>query len=40
MSNFNEISSVDSKFEMLNNCYKDFEKLKGVRSKYENPTQK
>ena len=32
VSNFNEISSLDSKFDTLNKFYKDFENLKCVKS--------
>ena len=31
--NFNEISSLDSKFNTLIKCYKDFEKLKVLKVK-------
>ena len=30
--NFNKISSLDSKLDTLNKFYKDFEKLKGIKS--------
>ena len=33
VSNSNEIASVDSKFDTINKFYKDFQKLKGVKSK-------
>ena len=39
-SNFNEIASVDSKFDALNKFYKDFQKLKGVKSKREETKQR
>ena len=32
MLNFNKIPSIDSKFDTLNNFYKDFKKLEGVKS--------
>ena len=36
MSNFNEISSIDSKFDALDKFYKDFERLETVKSKNKN----
>ena len=33
VSNFNEISSIDSKFDIVNKFYKDFKKLVDVKSK-------
>ena len=39
VSNFDEISSVDSKFDPLNKFYKDFKKLNNLKSKYENTNQ-
>ena len=33
VSNFNEITSVDSKFDTLNKFYKEFKKLESVESK-------
>ena len=33
LPNFNEISSVESKVDTLNNFYKDFIKLQGIKSK-------
>ena len=40
VSNFNEISSVDSKFDTLNKFYKDFLKLKKVKSSNKKTNQK
>ena len=39
VSNFNEITSVDSKFDRLNIFYKDFKKL-GVKSQNKKTMQK
>ena len=36
MSNFNEISSINSKFDTLNKLYKDFKKLNDVKSQNKN----
>ena len=33
LPNFNETSSVESKVDTLNNFYKDFIKLQGIKSK-------
>ena len=33
MSNFNEITSFDSKFDTLNKFYKEFKILEGIKSK-------
>ena len=33
LSNFTEISSIDSKFDTINNFYKDLVKLNDVRSR-------
>ena len=40
MSNFNETTSVDSKFNTLNKFYKDFKKLEGVKSQTNERKQK
>ena len=40
VSHFNEISSVDSKFDTLNKFYKIFLKSNDPKSKYENTNQK
>ena len=40
VSGFNEISSFDSKFDTLNKFYKDFKKLKDVRSRNKERKQK
>ena len=40
VSNFNEISSIDSKFDAIKKFYKDLLKLNFVRSKTENTKQK
>ena len=40
VTNFNEISSTDSKFDILHRFYKDFEKLKGVKSETEETRQR
>ena len=40
MSNFNETTSVDSKFNTLNKFYKDFKKLEGVKSRTNERKQK
>ena len=40
VSGFNEISSFDSKFDTLNKFYKDFKKLKDVRSRNKDRKQK
>ena len=40
VSNFNEISLVDSKFDTINKFYKYLLKLKGVKSQNENTEQK
>ena len=40
MSNFNEATSVDSKFNTLNKFYKDFKKLEGVKSRTNERKQK
>ena len=40
MSNFNEISSIDSKFDALDKFYKDFERLETVKSKNKNTKKK
>ena len=37
---FNEISSIDSKFDTLNKFYKDFEKLDDVKSQNKNTKQR
>ena len=33
VSNFNEITSFDSKFDILNKFYKEFKILEGIKSK-------
>ena len=38
--NFNEISSINSKFETLNKFYKDFKKLKAVKCQTKETKQK
>ena len=40
VSNFNETTSVDSKFDTLNKFYKDFKKLEGVKSRTNERKQK
>ena len=40
MPNFNKIPSIDSKFDTLNNFYKDFKKLKAVKSQTKERKQK
>ena len=40
VSNFNKISSIDSKFNTLDNFYKEFKKLKAVKSQNEETKQK
>ena len=40
LPNFNEISSIDSKFDRINKFYKYLVKLNNVRSKNENTKQK
>ena len=40
MSKFNKITSVESKFGTLNQFYKGFKKLRGVKNKYDNTKQK
>ena len=40
VSNFNEISSIDSKFDALDKFYKDFERLETVKSKNKNTKKK
>ena len=40
MSNFNEISSIDSKFDALDKFYKDLERLETVKSKNKNTKKK
>ena len=40
VSNFNETTSVDSKFNTLNKFYKDFKKLEGVKSRTNERKQK
>ena len=40
VSKFNEISSIEPKFDTHNKFYKDFKKLKDVKSKYEERKQK
>ena len=40
MSNFNETTSVDSKFNTLNKFYKDSKKLEGVKSRTNERKQK
>ena len=40
VTNFNEISSTDSKFDILNRLYKDFEKIKDVKSETEEARQR
>ena len=39
MSKFNEISSIEFKFDKINNFYKYFKRLKYVKSKYEEINQ-
>ena len=38
--NFNELSSIDSKFDTINKFYKDLLRLNGVKSKNKNTKQK
>ena len=40
VSRFNEISSIDSKFDTINKFYKDFKKLNDINSKNENTRKK
>ena len=40
LSTFNEITSIDSKFDTLNKFYKDFIKLEGVKTKSKDATRK
>ena len=40
VSNFDKITSVDSQFDVLKGFHKEFIKLKGVKSKYDNTKQK
>ena len=40
VTNFNEISSTDSKFDILHRFYKDFEKIKDVKSETEETRQR
>ena len=40
VSNFNKTSSIDSKFNTLDNFYKEFKKLKAVKSQNEETKQK
>ena len=40
LSSFNEISSIDSKFDTLDKFYKDFFKLKKVKSTNKKTNQK
>ena len=40
VSIFNKIASIDSKFDTMNNFYKDFQNLKGVKSKSEEKKQR
>ena len=40
MSKFNKITSVESKFGTLNQFYKEFKKLRGVKIKYDNTKHK
>ena len=40
VSNFNKISSIDSKFNTLDNFYEEFKKLKAVKSQNEETNQK
>ena len=40
VSNFNKISSIDSRFNTLDNFYKEFKKLKAVKSQNEETKQK
>ena len=40
VSNFNEISSIDSKFDTINKFYKDLLKLRDVKSQNRNTKQK
>ena len=40
LSNFNEILSINSKFDIINKFYKDLVKLNNVRNKNENAKQK
>ena len=40
VSNFNEITSVDSKFNILNKFYDDLKKLEAVTSKTKETKQK
>ena len=40
LSNFNEISSIDSKFDTINKFYKDLLKLSNIKSQNENTRQK
>ena len=38
--NFNKIASIDSKFDTMDDFYKDFQNLKGVKSKSEEKRQR
>ena len=40
VSNFNKISWIDSKFDVLNRFYKDFKKLEGVKSNQRKKAKK
>ena len=40
VSSFNEISSIDSKFDEINKFYKDFKKLRCAKSKNDKTKQK
>ena len=40
VSNFNEISSLDSKFDTLNKFHNDFKKLKDVKCQTNETTEK
>ena len=40
VSIFNKIASIGSKFDTMNNFYKDFQNLKGVKSKSEEKKQR
>ena len=40
VSSFNEVSSIDSKFDTINKFYKDLLKLNDVKSQNKNTKQK
>ena len=40
LSNLNEISSINSKFDTINKFYEDLVKLNNIRNKNENAKQK